>query len=268
MASKKQHLERNVKELFSVQGKTVVITGGSRGIGAMLARGFLEHGAKVYISARKAQELNATAAELATIGECVAIQADLGTQTGTEAFANELKARESKIDVLINNAGASWGAPIDEFPEGGWDKVMNVNVKSIFFLTQFLLPQLRAAGSPEDPARVIHIASINGMTHPKLPNYSYSASKAAVIQLTRHMAADLAADNINVNGIAPGFFPSKMTKHLVDESAESAPTLIPRGRLGQAEDIAGAAIYLSSRAAAWVCGHTLVVDGGSAAQAG
>lgn len=257
-----------MKDLFSVAGKTVVITGGSRGIGAMMARGFLENGARVYISARKVEELQASADELSALGECIAIPADLGSQAGTEAFAKELQSRESSIDVLINNAGASWGAPLDEFPEGGWDKIMQVNVKAIFFLTQMLLPQLRAAGDKEDPARVVNIASINGITHPKLENYSYSASKAAVIQLTRHMAADLAADNININGIAPGFFPSKMTAALVDELAETAPTAIPRGRIGQPEDIAGTAIYLSSRASAWMCGHTLVLDGGSVAQAG
>ena len=257
-----------MKDLFSISGKVAVVTGGSRGIGAMIARGFLENGAKVYISARKLDELNASAEALSEFGECIPIQADLGSQAGTEAFAKALQERESKIDILVNNAGASWGAPLDEFPENGWDKIMQVNVKSIFFLTQMLLPQLRASGTAEDPARVINIASINGITNPKLTNYSYSASKAAVIQLTRHMAVDLAADNININGIAPGFFPSKMIEYLIDETAETAPTFIPRGRMGQPEDVAGTAIYLSSRASAWVCGHTLVLDGGSVAQAG
>ncbi|WP_372759136.1 glucose 1-dehydrogenase [Litorivivens sp.] len=257
-----------MKDLFSIAGKVAVITGGSRGIGAMIARGFLENGAKVYISARKEEELNTTAKALSAFGECVPIVADLGSQAGTEAFAKALQEREPQIDILVNNAGASWGAPLDDFPENGWDKVMQVNVKSIFFLTQKLLPQLRAAGSQEDPARVINIASINGITYPKLTNYSYSASKAAVIQLTRHMAVDLAGDNININAIAPGFFPSKMTEYLLDEEEETAPTSIPRQRLGQAEDIAGTAIYLSSRASAWVCGHTLVLDGGAVAQAG
>ncbi len=257
-----------MKDLFSIAGKVAVITGGSRGIGAMIARGFLENGAKVYISARKEAELLATAQELSALGECIPVVADLGSQAGTEAFAKTLQKSEPKIDILINNAGASWGAPLDEFPEGGWDKVMQVNVKSIFFLTQMLLPQLRAAGDREDPARVINIASINGITNPKLENYSYSASKAAVIQLTRHMAVDLAKENININAIAPGFFPSKMTAYLIDEEAETAPTSIPRGRMGQPEDVAGTAIYLSSRASAWVCGHTLVLDGGSVAQAG
>lgn len=257
-----------MKDLFSIAGKVAVITGGSRGIGAMIARGFLENGAKVYISARKVEELNASAKALSVFGECIPIAADLGSQAGTEAFAKAIQDREAKIDILINNAGASWGAPLETFPENGWDKVMQVNVKSIFFLTQMLLPQLRAAGSSDNPARVINIASINGITNPKLDNYSYSASKAAVIQLTRHMAADLAKDNININAIAPGFFPSKMTEYLIDKEAETAPASIPRSRLGQPEDIAGTAIYLCSRASAWVCGHTLVLDGGSVAQAG
>lgn len=257
-----------MKDLFSIAGKVAVITGGSRGIGAMIARGFLENGAKVYISARKVEELNASAKALSAFGECIPVAADLGSQAGTEAFAKAIQEREAKIDILINNAGASWGAPLETFPENGWDKVMQVNVKSIFFLTQMLLPQLRAAGSSDDPARVINIASINGITNPKLDNYSYSASKAAVIQLTRHMAADLAKDNININAIAPGFFPSKMTEYLIDKEAETAPASIPRSRLGQPEDIAGTATYLCSRASAWVCGHTLVLDGGSVAQAG
>ncbi|NKI16883.1 SDR family NAD(P)-dependent oxidoreductase [Spongiibacter sp. KMU-166] len=257
-----------MKNLFSIADKTVVITGGSRGLGAMMARGFLENGARVYISARKEGELMACAEELSAYGECIPLVADLGSQAGTEAFAKALQQREAKIDVLINNAGASWGAPLGEFPENGWDKIMQVNVKSMFFLTQMLLPQLKAAGSKADPARVINIASINGITHPKLENYSYSASKAAVIQLTRHMAADLAKDNVNINGIAPGFFASKLTAYIVDEESVTAPTHIPRGRLGQAEDIAGTAIYLASRASAWMCGHTLVLDGGSVAHAG
>ncbi len=257
-----------MKNLFSVSGKVALITGGSRGIGAMIARGLVENGVKTYISARKAQELEATAAELSAYGECIAIQADLSTQAGTAALAEAIKSREPKLDILINNAGASWGAELDTFPESGWDKVVDLNVKSIFFLTQMLLPQLRAGGSAEDPSRVINIASINGITHPHLNNYSYSASKAAVIQLTRHLAADLAADNININGIAPGFFPSKMTAHIVDIDEETAPTAIPRGRIGQPEDVAGTVIYLCSRASAWVCGHTIVLDGGSVAQAG
>jgi len=167
----------------------------------------------------------------------------------------------------VNNAGASWGAPLDEYPESGWDKVMNLNVKSLFFLTQQLLPALRASGTPEDPARVINISSINGLANPGMPTYAYSSSKAAVIHLTRHLASDLARDNINVNGIAPGFFPSKMTAGLLDQFEQKMLRRIPRGRLGQPEDMAGTAIYLSSRASAWVVGQTLVLDGGLIASA-
>ena len=255
-----------MNNLFSVKGKVAVVTGGSRGIGAMIARGFVENGVKTYITARKEQELHATAEQLSAQGECIAIASDLATMEGLAFFADQIKERENRVDILVNNAGASWGAPVDDFPEGGWDKVMDLNVKSIFFLTQQLLPVLREAGTNEDPARVINIGSINGITHPHLANYSYSASKAAVHQLTRHMAGDLATENININGIAPGFFPSKMTAFLLEDE-EQLTSGIPRGRLGNAEDAAGTAIYLCSRASAWVTGHTLVLDGGYVAAA-
>jgi 2-deoxy-D-gluconate 3-dehydrogenase len=257
-----------MKDLFSLNGKVAVVTGGSRGIGAMIARGFVECGVKTDVTARKADELQETAAKLSKVGECVAIQSDLSTLVGVKAFADALKEREKKIHILINNAGASWGATIDEYPESGWDKVMDLNVKSIFFLTQQLLPALRSAGEEADPARVINISSINGFTHPLLDNYAYSASKAAVIHMTRHMAADLAKDYVNVNGIAPGFFPSKMTAGLIDEFEDVMKARIPRGRLGTIEDMAGTVIYLSSRAAAWVVGHTIILDGGQIAAAG
>ena len=252
-----------MKNLFDVSGKVAVVTGGSTGIGAMIARGFVENGVKTYITARKQPQLDETAAALSEIGDCIAIQSDLSTMDGVNAFADAVLARESRLDILVNNAGATWGAPVDEFPESGWDKVMNLNVKSIFFLTQRFLPALRAAGSADDPARVVNISSINGITHPHMPNYSYSASKSAVIQLTRHMAADLGPDNININGIAPGFFPSKMTKHLLaDVPEETEVSGAPVARLGRPEDAAGTAIYLCSRASNYLCGHTVVMDGG------
>ena len=252
-----------MKELFDVSGKVAVVTGGSTGIGAMIARGFVENGVKTYITARKQPQLDETAAALNDIGECIAIQSDLSTMDGLNAFADEVLAREQEIHILINNAGATWGAPVDEFPEGGWDKVMDLNVKSIFFLTQRLLGALRSGGSREDPARVVNISSINGITHPHMTNYSYSASKAAVIQLTRHMAADLGPDNININGIAPGFFPSKMTKHLLADVPEDADISgAPIARIGRPEDAAGTAIYLCSTASNYLCGHTIVMDGG------
>jgi 2-deoxy-D-gluconate 3-dehydrogenase len=256
-----------MKDLFSVAGKVAVVTGGSTGIGAMIARGLVENGVKTYITARKLEQLEATAAQLSQLGDCIAIQSDLSTLEGIDGFTTELRQRETSIDILINNAGATWGAEIDEFPESGWDKVMDLNVKSLFFLTQRLLPALDAAATAEDPARVVNISSINGYTHPHMNNYSYSASKAAVIQLTRHLAADLGPRNINVNGIAPGFFPSKMTKHLLPQE-EAMAQGIPLRRLGRPEDAAGTTIYLCSRAGNYLCGHTIAMDGGMIAQAG
>jgi len=254
--------------LFSLTGKVAVVTGGSRGIGAMIARAFLESGVKTYITSRKLDELQKTASELSEIEECIAIQSDLSTMDGVKVFADTIKSKEQQIHILVNNAGASWGASIDDYPESGWDKVMDLNVKSVFFLTQQMLPVLRSAGNHEDPARVINIASINGLAHPLLPVYAYAASKAAVIHMTRHMAADLARENINVNGIAPGFFHSKMTAGLLDQFEKELLAKTPRGRLGTLEDMAGTAIYLSSRASAWVVGHTVVLDGGIIAAAG
>ena len=255
-----------MKNLFDVAGKVAVVTGGSRGIGGMIARGFVESGVKTYITARKEEELRATAAELSQLGECIALPSNLGDMEGVAAFAAAIREREPQLHILVNNAGASWGAGIDEFPESGWDKVMDLNVKSLFFLTQQLLPALRSAATADDPARVINIGSVNGVTHSHMNNYSYSASKAAVHHLTRHLGADLAVDNINVNAIAPGFFPSKMTAHLLPHEAELAKG-IPRGRLGREEDAAGTAIYLSSRASAWVTGNIICLDGGHVAAA-
>lgn len=255
-----------MKNLFDVSGKVAVVTGGSRGIGAMIARGFVENGVKTYITARKEDELRATAEELGKLGECVALPSNLGSNNGVTAFADAIREREDKVHILVNNAGASWGAAIEEFPESGWDKVMDLNVKSLFFLTQALLPALRAAGTAQDPARVINIGSMNGITHSHMNNYSYSASKAAVHHLTRHLGADLAPGFVNVNGIAPGYFPSKMTAHLLDQKDELV-SHFPCGRIGSPEDAAGTAIYLCSRASAWVTGHTIVLDGGAVAAA-
>lgn len=256
-----------MKNLFNLNGKVAVVTGGSRGIGAMIAQGFVENGVKTYITARKEQELRATEQALARLGQCIAIPSDLSTVAGVTAFAAAICEQEDTVDILINNAGATWGAELDDFPESGWDRTMDLNVKSLFFLTQQLLPQLRAAGSKEDPSRVVNIGSINGITHPHMNNYAYSASKAAVHHLTRHLGAELAPQGINVNGIAPGFFPSKMTAHILPHEEEVAKGF-PCGRLGSAEDAAGTAIYLCSRASAYVTGHTIVVDGGAVANAG
>ena len=257
-----------MKNLFSVSGKVAVVTGGSRGIGALIARGFVESGVKTYITARKPEALQATAAMLSEFGECIAVPSDLSTLAGIRAFAAVLKEAEPELHILVNNAGATWGENIDDFPELGWDKVMDLNVKAPFFLIQQLLPLLRAVNNQEDPARIINIASIHAYANPGLNNYSYSASKAAVVTMTRHLAADLAGDKINVNGIAPGLFLSRMTEHLVEGSDDNIGEFIPRGRVGTYEDAAGTAIYLCSRASAWVTGHTLVLDGGVVASAG
>jgi NAD(P)-dependent dehydrogenase (short-subunit alcohol dehydrogenase family) len=252
------------ENLFSLEGRVAVVTGGSRGIGKMIASGFLAYGAsKVYITARKAGPCEATAKELTDKydGECVALPIDMSTVEGCNRLAAELAKREPKIDILVNNAGAAWGANFDEFPEDGWDKVMNLNVKSLFFLTKALAKPLRAAATKERPGKVINIASIDGLSVNPLETYSYQASKAAVIHLTRRMAAKLIRDNINVTAICPGAFASEMNKAAKDHGAEVAKR-IPSRRIGTDEDMAGIAIYLASRAGDYVVGNSIAVDGG------
>jgi len=253
-----------MKNLFSLAGRTALITGGSRGIGRMIAQGFLEYGAKVYISARKAEACQATAAELsAACGPCIALPQDVSTVAGCRALADAYGAHESRLDILVNNAGAAWAANFLEFPEHGWDKVMNLNVKSPFFLTQMLHPLLKAAASDAQPAKVINIASIDGIRLNPLETYSYHASKSALIYLTRRMAARLVADRIVVNAIAPGPFASEMNRAARDRADEVAART-PLRRIGRDEDMAGAAIYLASRAGDYVVGDTIAVDGGIA----
>ena len=253
-----------MNNLFSIVGKVAIVTGGSRGIGEMIARGFVENGARVYITARKAEDCLATAERLSEFGECIAIPGDLSTLNGITELVSTFSAQESQLDILVNNAGATWGANLSEFPEGGWNKVMDLNLKSPFFLIQQLLEKLQQSASAENPARIINIASINGLTNPGVENYSYSASKAGLIHLTRHLSTTLASEQINVNAIAPGFFPTKMMAHAdIDAIAKS----IPKGRAGQPEDAAGAAIFLASKASAWITGVTLPVDGGLVASA-
>ena len=241
-----------------------MVSGGSSGIGFMMSQGLLENGAKVYITARKVAQLDAAQKELSKYGECIAIPSDLSSIEGIEGFVAELSKHEKKLDILINNAGAVWAAPIESFPEQGWDKVMDINVKGLFFMTQKCLPLLKAAGAKDDPARIINIASINGIRNSGMTTYSYTASKSAVVNLTTHLATDLIGDNILVNAIAPGYFPSQMTKSITDNDAMTKYALskIPCARMGTPEDIAGTALYLASRASAFVCGHTIVVDGG------
>lgn len=247
-------------KLFSLDGRIAVVTGGSRGIGKMIAEGFIAAGcARVYVTARKAAVVEATAAEL---GErCIPLAGDISTIAGCEALADELAQREERLDILVNNAGAAWGAEFDQFPEAGWDKVMNLNVKTPFFLTQKLHKLLMAAASPQAPAKVINIASIDGIKLNAWETYSYHASKAAVIQLTRRMAARLVKDNIVVSAICPGAFPSEMNKAATHAEAQVAAG-IPLPRVGIPEDMAGGAIYLASRAGDYVVGSALVIDGG------
>ncbi len=253
-----------MKDLFSLQGRTALITGGSRGIGRMIAQGFLEFGAKVYISSRKAEACNATAVELSAGGAtCVSLPQDVSSVTGCRALAGAIMARESKLDILVNNAGAAWAADFDEFPEQGWDKVMNLNLKSPFFLTQALHGALKAAASDARPAKVINIASIDGIRLNPLETYSYHASKAGLIYLTQRMAAKLVADRIVVSAIAPGPFASEMNRAARDFS-EVVAARTPMRRIGRDDDMAGAAIYLASRAGDYVVGETIAVDGGIA----
>jgi NAD(P)-dependent dehydrogenase (short-subunit alcohol dehydrogenase family) len=254
----------DVEQLFSIRGKVAVVTGGSRGIGEMIARGYVAAGATVYISSRKAEACEALADELSATGTCVPLPADLSTPQGATQLAAAIAEREPQVHILVNNAGASWGEPLDDYAVEGFDKVMDLNVRGVFLLTQALAPQLRAAANAADPARVINVGSIDGGFHvPAYEAYAYSASKAAVHQLTRHLGRFLAADHVTVNAIAPGLFPSKMTAFMFDHE-EQLVAGIPMGRAGTPEDMAGIAIYLASRAGAYTTGAIIPVDGGVA----
>ena len=248
-------------DLFSLKGRVALVTGGSRGIGKMIAAGFIEQGAKVYISSRKPGACDETAAELGP--NCISLPQDVSTVDGCKALAKRLTDLEPKLDILVNNAGAAWGAAFDEFPESGWDKVMDLNLKSPFFLTQALHKVLKAAASHEQPAKVINICSIDGIRLNPQETYSYHASKSGLIYLTRRMAATLIEDSINVTGIAPGAFASEMNRVARDQGDIIAKR-IPSRRIGRDEDMAAAAIYLASRAGDYVVGETIAVDGGVA----
>jgi NAD(P)-dependent dehydrogenase (short-subunit alcohol dehydrogenase family) len=253
-----------VSELFGVSGKTALVTGGSRGIGLMIADGLVRAGARVIVSSRKEEQLTSAAAQLAEHGDCEAIVADLSSPAGAAALAAAAMERFGKLDILVNNAGATWGAPLDEFPASGWDRVMHTNVEGIFHLTIALLGSLRASATAEDPARVINIGSIDGLRTPVTENYSYSASKAAVHMLTRHLAKRLASEHITVNAIAPGPFPSKMTAFMIEEPAsrEAVEAMVPLARLGRGDDVAGLVIFLASRAGSYLTGVVIPLDGG------
>ena len=245
--------------LFRLDGRVALVTGGSRGIGRMIAAGYVAQGAKVYISSRKADVCDQTAADLGD--RCISLPQDISTVAGCRALAERFNEHESSLDILVNNAGAAWGVPFEEFPEHGWDKVMDLNVKSPFFLTQAFYDALKSAASPDRPAKVINITSIDGMRLNPWETYSYHASKSALIYLTKRMAARLVRDSINVTSIAPGAFASDMNKAARDHGDEVA-TGIPANRIGTDEDMAGTAIYLASRAGDYVIGETITVDGG------
>ena len=253
-----------IADLFNVSGKVAIVTGGSRGIGEMIAEGLVSNGVRTYITARNAEACDATAARLSEFGECISIPADLATEAGLAAFIAEFTSREDSLDILVNNAGAAWGAPLGEFPTVGFDKVMDINVKAPFMLSQAMLPYLKVNASADDPGRIIMIGSIDGIKVPLGDNFSYSASKAGVQMLGRHLAKFVVGDNITVNSIAPGPFESKMMAYMLDDADRRAMVerAVPRGRIGSPEDIAGTVIFLASRAGAFLTGGTIPVDGG------
>lgn len=261
-----------LNSLFSVEGKVAVVTGGSRGIGEMVAAGLLANGATVLISSRKAEVCNATAARLAETygGTCIPLPADVSDLAGVDTLVAAVREHTDHVDILVNNAGVSWGAPLEEFPEKGWDKVFDTNVKGVFFLTQRLLPLLEARASAEDPSRVVNIGSIDGIRTPVFDTHSYGPSKAAVHALTRQMAAKLVKRHVLINAIAPGPFPTWMLSTGVGTGGdvdgtdwEAVGAMTPRGRVGSPEDIAGLTIFLCSRAGAYTVGEVITCDGGA-----
>ena len=252
----------DLSELFSVKGRIAIVTGGSRGIGKMIAAGFVANGVKTYITARKAEACQATADELSATGSCTAIPADLSTKEGRGSFVSEIKSREEKIDVLVNNAGAAWGAAFEEYPDEGYDKVMDINVKAVFTLTRDLMPLLTKDASSEDPSRVINIGSIDGLRVSTTDNFAYGASKAAVHFLTKNLAVRLAPKGVTVNAIAPGAFESQMMEYMLANFKDKIEGENPLGRIGRPTDMAGLALYLASAASKYMTGQVIAIDGG------
>ena len=250
------------RSLFSLEGKVALVTGGGSGIGWMIAEGYARAGVKVYIASRKEAELESRIAELGDGGDVTAIVADLSTDEGCRGLGDALEAREEKLDILVNNAGANWGGEYEDFPEAAWDRVLNVNVKGVFQLTRRLTPMLERAATEVDPARIINIGSVDGIGVPVLETYSYSASKAAVHHMSRVLARKLAPKNITVNAIAPGPFQSRMMRATLERGGDAIAKMVPLGRIGAPEDMAGTAIFLASRAGAYVNAAILPVDGG------
>jgi NAD(P)-dependent dehydrogenase (short-subunit alcohol dehydrogenase family) len=252
-------------DLFDLTGKTAVVTGGTRGIGLMIARGLLQAGARqLYISSRKAEGCADAERELGQYGQVKAIQADLSTEAECLRLASEIGERESAVHILVNNAGATWGAPLEEFPAAAWDKILDLNLKSPFFLTRAFLSLLEAGGTHDDPSRVINIGSIDGLHVPSLPVYSYTAAKAGLHHLTRMLARELGPRHITVNAVAPGPFESKMMAATLRSFGDAIAESAPLRRIGRPDDMAGVAVYLSARAGAYVTGTVIAVDGGIA----
>jgi NAD(P)-dependent dehydrogenase (short-subunit alcohol dehydrogenase family) len=256
-----------MSDLFRLDGKVALVTGGSRGIGLMMARGLVDAGATVYLSSRKADACDAAVAELSPHGRAYALPADVSTEDECRRLAGELASREERVHVLVNNAGTNWGAPLEQFPESGWDKVLDLNLKAPFFLTRALLPQLEAAGTAEDPARVVNVGSIDGLAVPIFPTYSYSASKAALHHMTRVLARELGPRHVTVNAVAPGPFESRMMHATLESFGDQIAAAAPLRRIGRPEDMAGVVVYLASRAGAYVTGAVIPVDGGLATTA-
>lgn len=248
--------------LFDLTGKTAVVTGGSRGVGLMAVRGLVGAGAKVYLVSRDADVCAEAAASLKSEGTVVPLGWDLSTAEGCAAFCAEMSSREDKLHILVNNAGATWGAPLIDYPLSGWDKVMNLNLRSPFLLVQGLLHMLEAGGSADDPARVVNVGSIDGIRVPRMETYAYSSSKAALHHLTKVLAVELGRRHVTVNAVAPGPFESKMMANVLSEQRDRLEEIVPLGRIGRGDDIAGVMVYLASRAGSYVNGTVIAVDGG------
>jgi len=262
----KKDVSMKIENLFSVKGKVALVTGGSRGLGLIIARAYVENGAKVYISSRKADACAQAADELSGSGTCIALPADLSNADERKRLAHQLMEREGALHILVNNAGAAWGAPLEEYPEDGFEKVMNLNVEAVFMLTRDMLPLLQKAAQPDDPARIINLGSMEGIMVSGYDNYAYSISKAAVHHMTKVLAAKLGERGIAVNAVAPGYFETKMTKWMLATYRDEIIARAPLGRLGRPLDLAGIAIYLASRAGAYVSGTIIPVDGGTCAR--